>query len=647
MADYGSKVADKAINAVERQLRSTYKQAAKELTEKLNQFLKKHEAKDKVMKQKRADGVISQQDYANWQTGQLFMEKAWKDKIDQCTKIMFNANSEAAKIVHEKKLDVFAENYNYQAFQLSKQVGTDMGFNLYNTQSVAKLVKDKPDVLPKWKIDQKKDYIWNYKKVNNSIKQGIIQGEGIDKITDRLVKNLCTQNEDKMRTFARTAITGAQNSGRMEQMHDAEDAGVKVKKRWVATLDDRTRDLHAELDGQEVPIDEPFKVGGYEIDYPGDPSADPEMVYNCRCTMIEVYEGIDRSSVRRDQDDNEVRDMTYNEWKEAKENGTLNTEKKLVEPPIGSEQKVPDVQVPEATFDDMSALKQKIADHQGDWTMDDLVSSGDDFAAVIDQDMEVKQKEIDDLKNKAAEWEAKQDKLIEEYNAAYNREDYDLAEKILRESQAASEKKWEFKDKAIELENKMGDAASEAVRQRLSEIRDMGGVTKDNVETVADLKAYRYKAKQLKEKTIEAMNHYPTQWLEKSALHSSTLKPHWTTGRACYGWGEILFSDRKATNIHELGHRFEHVIPAIKKAEKEFYERRTAGETLQWLGRGYARSEVTRKDHFIYPYMGKDYHGVAYELVSMGFQMIFTDYNRFKREDPEMLKWCLGLLAGI
>ena len=335
MPDYGAKMADRAIKTVERKIRRTYRTAQKELQENLSEFVIKHQAKEKTMLEKVKKGLITEQDFKNWQTGQLFMEKQWKDKLDQVTKILFNANQEAAKVVHEQKLDVFAENYNHEAFELAKKIGSDVGFNLYNAESAAKLVTKKPDILPKWKIHEKKDYIWNYKKAKNAVTQGIIQGEGIDQIADRLVNSLCTQNEDKMRMFARTAITGAQNAGRIEQMHDAEELGIKLKKRWVATLDSRTRDLHQRLDGQEVPIDQPFHIDDYEINFPGDPSAEPEMVYNCRCTMIQVYEGIDRRSIRRDEDDNAVEDMTYTEWKEAKENGTLKTDKKLVEPPIG------------------------------------------------------------------------------------------------------------------------------------------------------------------------------------------------------------------------------------------------------------------------------------------------------------------------
>lgn len=332
MPDYGSQVADKAIEKTAKQLRAIYKKAAAEIKKKMADFQTRHEAKQKEMFAKLENGEITKAAYDSWMRGQVFIGKQWGQKADQAAKIMQEANKEAALLVKQNKLNVFAENYNFAAYQIEKQAKGIVSFNIFNDRSVARLIKQKPKMLPEWKIDEEKDYKWNRQKVENSITQGIIQGKRIDEITDDLVDNLCTTNDNKMMTFARTAMTGAQNAGRQAQMEDAEDMGIKVKKRWLATLDSRTRDTHAELDGQEVPVDEPFEVDGMEIMYPGDPNAEPELVYNCRCTMIEVYEGIDRKSVRTayydDQDEEyddkhrksyQVEDMTYKEWKKWKE----------------------------------------------------------------------------------------------------------------------------------------------------------------------------------------------------------------------------------------------------------------------------------------------------------------------------------------
>lgn len=323
MADYGERVADNAISATEKKLRKIYEQASKELRGKLVGFNEKFAKKQAEMRTRLEAGEITKEAYESWLRGQVFIGRQWAQKADQASRMMTDANKEAAQLVRQGSLNVFAENYNYTAYELDKQAGAFLNFNLYNTESVEKLVRKKPQMLPEWKIDEKKDYKWNRQKVENAITQGIIQGKRIDEITKDLVDKLCTTNNNKMRMFSRTAMTGAQNAGRKAQMEDAEEQGIKVKKRWLATLDNRTRDAHQELDGQTVPVKEPFKVNWegetYELDYPGDPSGEPCMVFNCRCTMIEIYDGIDRKSVRRDMDNQLVEDMTYKEWKAMKE----------------------------------------------------------------------------------------------------------------------------------------------------------------------------------------------------------------------------------------------------------------------------------------------------------------------------------------
>ena len=332
MADYGSRLADQAMSETEKKLRRIYQQAGKDLKKKLAEYTARFERKDKEMRAALEAGEITKEAYDSWKTGQVFIGKQWEKKVDQAAEILLNANSEAAKVIQQGRLDVFAESYNFAAFMTEKDAKGIVSFNLFNDQAVTRLMRKKPKMLPKWKVDEKKDYKWNRQKVENTITQGIIQGSTIDEMTDAMVDNLCTANDSKMRTFARTAMTGAQNAGKQQMMEDAEDEGIEMRKKWIATLDDRTRDTHQELDGQEVPVNEPFEVDGMKIDYPGDPNAEPCLVYNCRCTMVEVFAGIKRTSTRRayyDEDDKEydpkhrksytVQDMTYKEWKKWKE----------------------------------------------------------------------------------------------------------------------------------------------------------------------------------------------------------------------------------------------------------------------------------------------------------------------------------------
>ena len=57
------------------------------------------------------------------------------------------------------------------------------------------------------------------------------------------------------------------------------------KKTWISERDKNVRPEHAALDGQTVPIGEPFAVMGESIKYPGDPSAPLHLTINCRCKV--------------------------------------------------------------------------------------------------------------------------------------------------------------------------------------------------------------------------------------------------------------------------------------------------------------------------------------------------------------------------
>lgn len=61
-------------------------------------------------------------------------------------------------------------------------------------------------------------------------------------------------------------------------------------KEWHTIMDGRERDTHAIANGQIVPIDEPFIVGGYKMMFPRDVTygAPPKEIINCRCSITGV-----------------------------------------------------------------------------------------------------------------------------------------------------------------------------------------------------------------------------------------------------------------------------------------------------------------------------------------------------------------------
>lgn len=114
--------------------------------------------------------------------------------------------------------------------------------------------------------------------LNNAVNQGLSIAE-----TNRLIRseyNVMTNY--RAERIARTEIIGASNRGAYEA---GRATGIQLNKIWIATVDDRTRDSHRELDGTSIEQSELFRVGSEWMETPGDVTASPENFINCRCTI--------------------------------------------------------------------------------------------------------------------------------------------------------------------------------------------------------------------------------------------------------------------------------------------------------------------------------------------------------------------------
>lgn len=319
MGDIGTRFTDRRQQGLEKRLRRIYSDAARDVESKMQDFNRRYKVKEAEYVQMVKDGKITQADFDDWKRGQVFQGKQWQAKKDQITETLYQSNQIAAKMVRGETVGVFAHNANFMSYQLEHTAGVNFGFGIYDSATVTRLIRDQPNLLPKSRVKRSKDKQWNSRKITEQITQGIVQGESLDKIAKRMATEVATQDWKFMRTYAQTAMTGAQNAGRQISIANAESMGIKVKKEWMATLDKHTRTEHAELDGQKVPVDEPFVIGGYSIMYPGDPNADPAMTYNCRCTMVSSLEDYPAEYNRYDNIDGKpIDNMTYSEWLEGK-----------------------------------------------------------------------------------------------------------------------------------------------------------------------------------------------------------------------------------------------------------------------------------------------------------------------------------------
>lgn len=320
MADIGTRYTDSRQRAIEQRMHTIYRAAQAEIIEQLDAHTKRQNAQTRVKLAQVKAGKLSEEEFNKWQAGQMFTGKQWKDKVTSIATTLLTANQQANSIIEGEKRAVFGENATYQSYRLEHDANLDMSFGVYDSATVTRILRDDPTLLKPREIDEEKDIEWNRRNVTHAVAQGIIQGDSIQQIAKRIAKNTASKNEAAMTRYARTAMTSAQNAGRMEVMQEASEMGIQVRKVWIATLDERTRDAHQELDGQTADINEPFDSMLGQIDYPGDPKADDANIWNCRCTLGYEYKEYPKAnSTRRDNiSGEEIEDMTYREWKEKK-----------------------------------------------------------------------------------------------------------------------------------------------------------------------------------------------------------------------------------------------------------------------------------------------------------------------------------------
>lgn len=329
--DLGHKLTDKELAKLEQRIAKLYREAGKKLQETIDAYFEQFKQRDEEMKS--LIGTVqngkewTEADYKQWRLNQIGRGERYQAMRDKVAHRVTDANAVAVSYTNDATPGIYSLNRNYSAYTI-EQVAGNVGFDLWDEQTVKRLMVEQPDLMPyyppKRALKRGIDLAYGKKQITKSVTSSILQGKSIKHMADDLQKRITTMSRDSAIRTARTAVTGAQNAGRMDSYAAAEKMGIKLKKRWLATLDNRTRHAHAMLDGQTVDIDKPFKVDGYDIMFPGDTSAPGYLVYNCRCTVIADVGGADTSTGQRRArnpvtgETEVISNMTYAEWERQK-----------------------------------------------------------------------------------------------------------------------------------------------------------------------------------------------------------------------------------------------------------------------------------------------------------------------------------------
>lgn len=113
------------------------------------------------------------------------------------------------------------------------------------------------------------------------------------------------------------------------------------------------------------------------------------------------------------------------------------------------------------------------------------------------------------------------------------------------------------------------------------------------------------------------------------------------------------------TALHEFYHRIQAALPGLEGLFQELHKRRTAGEPLKQLKDiypefNYSLDEVTREDHYINAYFGKEYDGSAKEVMTMSIESVISrnsplsgsdhPFDDLLKNDRELFNLVIGVL---
>lgn len=141
--------------------------------------------------------------------------------------------------------------------------------------------------------EKRKDTIKELSKVNDEINE--INNNKNKVVAKEIITKMKKDNIARSELIAEQEVGNTESFIRQKEAEEVSKSnilvkdvfiGSKLKKKWDATLDNRTRESHARADGQIVKINEKFYVGGEYLISPRDINGSYENIARCRCESI-------------------------------------------------------------------------------------------------------------------------------------------------------------------------------------------------------------------------------------------------------------------------------------------------------------------------------------------------------------------------
>jgi hypothetical protein len=234
-------------------------------------------------------------------------------------RVLGETDRKVKKSLERLAAEQYEEAYFRHAYTIERQAGASIAWGMLRKEDIIAAVANPLDLIARNTLTG-----LERSRVRRAVVQGLIRGESYQKMARGIKEALDRSVSDALR-IARTEAHRAQMEGSVAAFDKAESKGADIRRIWVATKDDRTRDTHRELDETEAEMHDGetmWNVGGTWARFPGDPVLPPDQSVNCRCQIREEASGLEPESIRVN---GEVMDYkkymestSYKEWREGK-----------------------------------------------------------------------------------------------------------------------------------------------------------------------------------------------------------------------------------------------------------------------------------------------------------------------------------------
>jgi len=221
------------------------------------------------------------------ESGQFYNYNRLKTLENQILREIKRLNGEMIDKTKNTVAGAYEQGYLRTGQIYEQTIGSSLGFGLLNPKQIEAAVFRVPYEI-RWDKRMTHNHEVYARQVKESVVKGIQQGKGYSQIA-KDVKDRAEIGKNKTLRIVKTETHRAVEQGTIQAYdkvtESAQELGLATRKKWMATLDSRTRDSHVFMDGQMADEAGMFYVNGIPTEAPG-MTGDAGEDINCRCTTI-------------------------------------------------------------------------------------------------------------------------------------------------------------------------------------------------------------------------------------------------------------------------------------------------------------------------------------------------------------------------